>query len=177
MSGDEIEFVRILFNLPDYKECLLKIAEDFNLKTTAEYDPEYEKRVKEIKLQREKEKQEKEEFENKSREIYDKLLKRQSQLEEVIRKNSPYNPKKLENYAQTSRPEVVMKAVKQYNKNEVIVNIYLGYDISDYDSAIYGYATTIEEKNALKTKVIRDIINKNIIMNEKGDIVNAYGCK
>lgn len=177
LSGDEIEFVRILFNLPDYKECLLKIAEDFNLKTTAEYDPEYEKRVKEIKLQREKEKQEKEEFENKSREIYDKLLKRQSQLEEVIRKNSPYNPKKLENYARTSRPEVVMKAVKQYNKNEVIVNIYLGYDISDYDSAIYGYATTIEEKNALKTKVIRDIINKNIIMNEKGDIVNAYGCK
>lgn len=177
LSGDEIEFVRHLFNLSDYKECLLKIAQDFGLKTTTEFDPEYERRVKAIKEKREREKREAEEFDKKSNEIYNKLLKRQSQLEEIIRKNSPYNPKKLENYALTTRPDIVMKAVKQYNKNETIVNIYLGYDISDYDSAIYGEAVTIEEKNALKKKVIRDIIDNKIIMNKKGDIVSAYGYK
>lgn len=177
LSGDEIEFVRHLFNLSDYKECLLKIAKDFGLKTTTEFDPEYERRVKAIKEKREREKREAEEFDKKSNEIYNKLLKRQSQLEEIIRKNSPYNSKKLENYALTTRPDIVMKAVKQYNKNETIVNIYLGYDISDYDSAIYGDAVTIEEKNALKKKVIRDIIDNKIIMNKKGDIVSAYGYK
>lgn len=177
LSGDEIEFVRHLFNLSDYKECLLKIAQDFGLKTTTEFDQEYERRVKAIKEKREREKREAEEFDKKSNEIYNRLLKRQSQLEEIIRKNSPYNPKKLENYALTTRPDIVMKAVKQYNKNETIVNIYLGYDISDYDSAIYGDAVTIEEKNALKKKVIRDIIDNKIIMNKKGDIVSAYGYK
>lgn len=177
LSGDEIEFVRHLFNLSDYKECLLKIAQDFGLKTTTEFDPEYERRVKAIKEKREREKREAEEFNKKSNEIYNKLLKRQSQLEEIIRKNSPYNSKKLENYTLTTRPDIVMKAVKQYNKNETIVNIYLGYDISDYDSAIYGDAVTIEEKNALKKKVIRDIIDNKIIMNKKGDIVSAYGYK
>lgn len=177
LSGDEIEFVRHLFNLSDYKECLLKIAQDFGLKTTTEFDPEYERRVKAIKEKREREKREAEEFDKKSNEIYNKLLKRQSQLEEIIRKNSPYNPKKLENYALTTRPDIVMKAINQYNKNETIVNIYLGYDISDYDSAIYGEAVTIEEKNALKKKVIRDIIDNKIIMNKKGDIVSAYGYK
>lgn len=177
MSGDEIEFVRQLFGLTDYKDCLLKIAQDFGLKTTTEFDPEYERRIKAIKEKREREKREAEEFDKKSNEIYNKLLKRQSQLEEIIRKNSPYNPKKLENYALTTRPDIVMRAVNQYNKNETIVNIYLGYDISDYDSAIYGVAVTIEEKNALKKKVIRDIIDNKIIMNKKGDIVSAYGYK
>lgn len=175
LSGDEIELVRHLFNLSDYKECLLKIAQDFGLKTTTRFDPKYEKRIKMIKEQREKRKREAREFEQKSKKIYDKIIKRQFQLEEIIRKNEPFDSKRLSIYARTKRPDIVMKAIKQYNINEVIVNIYLGYDISDYDSAIYGYAATKEEKNTLKNRVIRDIINRKIIMNEKGDIISAYG--
>lgn len=177
LSGDEIELVRQLFGLTDYKDCLLKIAQDFGLKTTTEFDPEYERKVKEIKERREKEKRDAEEFERRSSEIYNKIIKRQFQLEEIIRKNSPYNPKKLENYALTNKPDIVMKATRQYGKNEVIVNIYLGYDISDYDSAIYGYAFSQEEKKALKNKIIRDIIENKIVINGKGDIVSAYGYK
>jgi hypothetical protein len=177
LSGDEIELVRQLFGLTDYKDCLRKIAEDFGLKQTTEFDPEYEKRIKKIKAERDKAKKDKEILEQKSREIYNKLIKRQFELEEVIRKNEPYNPKRLQNYMKTKCPDILMHAVKQYNQNEVIVNIFLGYDISDYDSVIYGCAITNEEKNALKNKIVRDIIDNKIIINEKGDIVKAYGYK
>lgn len=177
MSGDEIEFVRKLFNLDDYKDCLLKIAEDFGLKKTDKFDPEYEKKVKEIKAKREKEKKEQEEFELKSKEIYNKLLKRQNELLDAIRKYQPYNKNKLEKYALTKDADLCVRAIKQYNTNEVILNIYTYYDISDEDSAIYGSAVTPEEKKDLKEKTIRAIINNEIKINKKGDVISAYGYK
>lgn len=174
-SGDEIELVRKLFDIQDYQDCLLKIAQDFGLKVAKEFDPEYEKRIREIKAKREKEKYEQELFDKNCREIYNRLIKRQNQLEEIIKRNQPYNPKKLENYMKTDCPDILMHAVKQYNINEAVVNIFLGYDISDYDSAIYGYAVWADEKAELKKRVVNDIVAGKIKMDKKGDILSAYG--
>lgn len=177
ISGDEIEFVRLLFGLSDYKDCLLKIARDFGLKTSTEFDPAYEKKVREIKERREKEKRNAEMLQKITDEIFDRLIKRQTRLEEVIKEHSPYNSKKLEKYALTGHADIVVRATKQFNKNETVINILTENDISDEDSVIYGYAFSWEEKKDLKNKIIRDIINKKIVMNKKGDIVSAYGYK
>lgn len=176
-SGDEIEFVRLLFGLSDYKDCLLKIARDFGLKTSTEFDPAYEKKVREIKERKEKEKRNAEMLQKITDEIFDRLIKRQTRLEEVIKEHSPYNSKKLEKYALTGHADIVVRATKQFNKNETVINILTENDISDEDSVIYGYAFSWEEKKDLKNKIIRDIINKKIVMNKKGDIVSAYGYK
>lgn len=176
-SGDEIEFVKRLFGLDNYKECLLKIAQDFGLKTTTQYDPAYEKKLKAIKLQREMERQAVEEYERNEKGIFNKICDRQFQLEKVIQKYSPYNPQKLDKYALTTSCDYCMRANYQYTKNNIILDILTCYDISDYDSAIFGYAFTPEEKIDLKKKVVRDIINKKIIINSKGDLVSAYGYK
>lgn len=177
ISGDEIEFVRLLFGLSDYKDCLLKIARDFGLKTSTEFDPEYEKKVREIKERREKEKRNAEMLQKITNEIFDRLIKRQTRLEEVIKEHSPYNSKKLEKYALTGHADIVVRATKQFNKNETVINILTENDISDEDSVIYGYAFSWEEKKDLKNKIIRDIINKKIVINKKGDVISVYGYK
>ena len=95
----------------------------------------------------------------------------------VIRKYQPYNKNKVEKYALTKDADLCVRAIKQYNTNEVIVNIYTYYDISDEDSVIYGSAVTPEEKKDLKEKTIRAIINNEIKINKKGDVISVYGYK
>lgn len=176
-SGDEIELVKQLFGIDDYKECLLKIAKDFGLKTTAEFDPEYEKKVKEFKRKREEEKRRAEKFERIWNKIFDKVCNRNHELYKIIIKTSPYNPKKLDKYALTKACDICARASYQYSKNEVLLDVLTCCDISDYDSAIYGYAVGLEEKNALKKQIVYDIINKKIKLSEKGDVISVYGYK
>ena len=173
-SGDEIEFVKKLFNFKDYPTTLLQIAKDFNLKTTTKYDPEYEKRIKERMRLKELREQEELLIARTERKVYSKLLERQKELEQIIETNLPYNLNNISKYRYTECPNIVMKANKQLKKNETIIYIILQYELSSYDSAIYGW---YENKKDLKNQVIRDIINGEIKFNKKGDVISIYGYK
>lgn len=175
ISGDEILFVQKLFNLPDYQSTLLKIAQDFNLKTDFEFDPEYEAKIQAIKTERERKEKEEEEFRLHKKEIYDKLIKRQHELERVIIEHNPDPRKSFNIYALTKHPEYVMLATNQYNKNEVLVNIFNEQDISDYASVIYNYIEDTPEQ--FLRRVVADIVSGKIKINKKGDVVSVYGYK
>lgn len=177
LSGDEIEFVRLLYNFDNFQQALTKIANDFGLRTYTERDPAYEKHIRKIKSERAEEKWRTRLQGKRLRAIYNKLIDRQNELEEIIKENSPYNSKRLAKYIYTKYPDIVMKAVKQHDINETLVKIMLGYDLNTYESSIYGSAITFEEKNTLKNKVVCDIIKKKIKINKKGDVISAYGFK
>lgn len=177
LSGDEIEFVRLLFNFNNFQQALTRIASDFGLKTYTKPDAEYEKKVRQIKNQRARTKWHDRIYTKRTNQIYNAILNRQRQLEQIIKVHSPYNPKKLERYALTDNVDIVINAVKQFNANETVVKIMLGYDLDEYESFIYGSAITIEEKNDLKKKIIYDIINGKIKINKKGDVISSYGFK
>ena len=173
-SGDEIAFVKELFGFKDYPTTIVQIAKDFNLKTSVEYDPEFEKKVKEhMRLKKEREEEERL-LALTERNVYNKLLERQRELEEIIKKNSPYNTKKLDRYRELPYPDLVMKAEAQWKKNETLIYVMLQYDLSDCESAIYGW---FEDKKDLKKQILRDIINGEIEFNEKGDVISVYGYK
>jgi hypothetical protein len=106
--------------------------------------------------------------------VYNKLLERQKELEQIIETNLPYNLNNINKYRYTECPNIVMKANKQLKKNETIIYIILQYELSDYESAIYGWC---ENKKDLKKQVIRDIINGEIKFNKKGDVISVYGYK
>lgn len=175
ISGDEIMFVQKLFNLPDYQSTLLKIAQDFNLKTDFAFDAEYEAKIKEIKARREQKEKEEQEFNLHKKEIYDKLIKRQFELESVIMEHEPKPNKLFGVYALTKHPDYVMLATDQYNKNEILVNIFNKQDISDYASYIYNYVEGSPEE--FLRRVVTDIVSGEIKINEKGDVVSVYGYK
>lgn len=177
LSGDEIEFVKLLYNFDNFKQALTKIANDFGLRTYTKRDTEYEKKIRQIKNQKARTMWHERIYTKRTKQIYNTILNRQRQLEQVIEKASPYNSKKLEKYALTSNVDIVINAVKQLNINETIIKIMLGYDLDEYESFIYGSAITIEEKNALKNKIVCDIIKGKIKINKKGDVINAYGFK
>ena len=177
LSGDEIEFVKLLYNFDNFQQALTKIANDFGLRTYTKRDAEYEKKIRQIKNQKARTMRHERIYTKRTKQIYNTILNRQRQLEQVIEKASPYNSKKLEKYALTSNVDIVINAVKQLNINETIIKIMLGYDLDEYESFIYGSAITFEEKNVLKKKVIRDIIKGKIKINKKGDVINAYGFK
>lgn len=177
LSGDEIEFVKLLYNFDNFKQALTKIANDFGLRTYTKRDAEYEKKIRQIKNQKARTMWHERIYTKRTKQIYNTVLNRQRQLEQVIEKASPYNSKKLEKYALTNNVDIVINAVKQLNINETIIKIMLGYDLDEYESFIYGSAITIEEKNALKNKIVCDIIKGKIKINKKGDVINAYGFK
>lgn len=173
VSGDEIMFVQKLFNLPDYQSTLIKIAEDFNLKTTFEFDPKYKAKIEAIKEERNRKEKEEQEFKLHKKEIYDKLIKRQHELERVIIEHNPKSGKSLGIYALTKHPDYVMLAVDQYNKNEILVNIFNEQDISDYASFIYNYIEDTPE--LFMRRVVSDIVSGKIKINKKGDVTEVYG--
>ena len=175
ISGDEIMFVQKLFNLPDYQSTLLKIAQDFNLKTDFEFDPQYEAKIQAMRLEREQSEKAEQDFRLHKKEIYDKLIKRQRELERVIAEHEPKPNKSLGIYALTKHPDYVMLAVDQYNKNEILVNIFNEEDISDYASVIYNYIEDTPEQ--FMRRVVDDIVSGKIKINKKGDVTSVYGYK
>lgn len=175
ISGDEILFVQKLFDLPDYESTLLKIAQDFRLKTEFSFDPEYEAKIQAIKAERERKEKAEREFCLHKKQIYDKLIKRQFELERVIMENEPDPQKSFNIYALTKHPDYVMLATNQYNKNEILVNILNQQDISDYASYIYNYLEGTPEQ--FMRRVVADIVSGEIKINEKGDVVSVYGYK
>ena len=177
LSGDAIEFVKLLYNFNNFQQALTKIANDFNLRTYTTRDPAYERQIHKLKSKRAEEKWRNRLQEKRQKTIYNKLIDRQNELENIIKEYSPYNSKRLTKYIYTKYPDIVIKAVKQYDMNETLVKIMLGYDLNAYESFIYGSAITIEEKNALKNKIVCDIIKGKIKINKKGDVINAYGFK
>lgn len=177
LSGDEIEFVKLLFNFDNFQQALTKIANDFGLRQYNGNDPQYKRHVREIKNKRNKDKWKNKIYDKYIKNIYNKLVARQNELESLIVANSPYNTKNLGKYRHTEHPDIVIKSVKKYNANETLVKIMLEYDLDDYESFLYGSAITPEEKSDLKKRVVYDIIKGKIKINKKGDVVSVYGYK
>lgn len=173
-SGDEILFVQKLFNLPDYPSALLRICADFNLKTTTEFDNDFYNKVAEFKRQKQLREKEQRELALTERVVYNHLLNRQEQLEQIIAEHEPHNPNKLSIYSYTKHPDYVMKAHVQWKKNETLIDVLLCHDLSDYDSAIYGWE---DDKKELKKQILHDIMNGQIKINKKGDVISVYGYK
>lgn len=176
-SGDEIEFVWKMFGLNDYKETLIKIAQDFNLDTTNKNDPEYLKRINEIKAQRELEKQKQEERIAYVRTLYDKIVKRNLFLEEKINEFNNVPLEEMNEQDFDKNFSLFLKVMTQKRKNDMIIDILSLTDQSGYGEFIFGSAYTEKEKVELKDKIIEDFIEGRIKINEKGDVVRVYGKK
>ena len=172
-SWDEIDFVKKLFNYKTYSEVLERIAIDFRLDTKDKLDKNTVEKINKFKLKKEKDRQIREERECFTRSIFNKVCERQYQLEETMNKYKPRNANKLTIYAKTRYPAYFMLAMKQYQKNEMLLNVLSESETDDRTDFIYGLAVSKEEKKKRKENLI-DMLKSGIIkVNEKGDVL--YG--
>lgn len=168
-SGDEIDFVMKLFKC-SFKDAIERLANDFGIITNQSFSSEQIKRFKEQSEERERKKKEKIAFDNYVKDITDKVCNRNYMLYDIIQKHQPYNSQKLNNYIYTNHPEIVVKAQKQYNRNEMFLDAFsISNDLSDRECFIYGY-----ENGEERLAKIVDMIKSGVIrINKKGDVL--YG--
>lgn len=169
-TWDEIDFVQKMFNYNTYYDALERIAIDFHLDTKEKIDKETIRIMNEMKAKKEKEKREKEEYEKFIKDIWNKVCDRNHLLYDIIRKNQPYNPSKINNYAFTGCSDIVIKAQKQYERNALFLDAFSDNDvISDRCCFLYGY-----ENGKDRLSKIVDMIKSGVIkINIKGDVL--YG--
>lgn len=172
-TWDEISFVQKLFNYNNYHEALERIAVDFHLDTKDGLNSETVKRINEMKRQKEEERRRQKQKEEFVRKLCNKICDRQFQLENVIREHYPRKNKNLIVYGYTKHPDYVIKAMKQYLKNEMLLNVLMESDTDDRTDFIYGLAPFKEDKAKRKEETL-DMIRQGVIkINEKGDVL--YG--
>lgn len=168
-SGDEIEFVMKLFNC-NFKNAIERLSNDFGIVSNQSFSSEQIKKFKEQSEERERKKKEKIDFDNFVKDITDKVCSRNYMLYDIIQKNQPRNPQKIGTYIYTSHFATVIKAQKQYNRNEMFLDAFsISNDLSDRECFIYGY----ENGEVRLTKIV-DMIKSGVIrINKKGDVL--YG--
>lgn len=169
-TWDEIDFVQKLFGYSTYHEALERIAIDFHLDTKEEIDKDTVKKINEMKAIKERERKQREEYEKFIKNIWNKVCDRNNFLYEVIRKHQPYNPNKISNYIFTEHPDIVIKAQKQYARNELFLDAFSDSNmVSERCCFVYGY----EDGKERLSKMV-DMIKSGVIkINSKGDVL--YG--
>ena len=172
-NWDEIGFVQKLFNYATFSEALSRIAVDFGFDISNDIDEQAMKKINAMKEENQKKlkaKKDKEEFIKK---LSNKIMKRQAELEQVIKENLPYNSKKIWVYAFTKHPDYVMLAQWQYQRNAMLLDVLSKCDTDDRTDFIYGIAPFVEDKEVRLDRTL-DMIKQNVIkINKKGDVL--YG--
>lgn len=172
-TWDEIGFVQKLFNYATFSEALSRIAVDFGFDISNDIDEQTIKKINAMKEEKQKKlkaKKDKEEFIKK---LSNKIMKRQAELEQVIKENLPHNSNKISVYAFTKHPDYVMLAQWQYQRNAMLLDVLSKCDTDDRTDFIYGIAPFTEDKEARLDKTL-DMIKQNVIkINKKGDVL--YG--
>lgn len=133
-GGDEISLVQKLFDL-SVKDAMLKIAIDFNL--SVDIDNEKQNKMK-IEAQRKRLQQEKDRryaqmIKTKQSEIFESLLKRERELEEIVSRNAP-TKMNIEYYGYSSFCEKSMSALAELEKIRLYIDI-----ISESPNSIYEF--------------------------------------
>lgn len=172
-SGDEIEFVRKLFGFKNADQAIEKIAVDFNLDSTIKVDNSYVENLVKMKKQREEEKQREIEQKRYITKIYNLVCKRQNYWLQVIKENKPYSKRNIERYKELNEPSLYIKAYKQMERNTLLLRVLNSDDLTPYESEMYGYAITREEKDQ-RAKEVANMIKSGIIkITMEGDCI--YG--
>jgi DNA primase len=160
-SGDEIEFVKKLFNKSTYKEALMQIAIDFKLDTEFEHSPEYIKQMNEIREQKRLQEEHEKLLLKSENELFNILLDKERKLESQLKKVQPFSNENLGKYRYTSLASEFIKIKKQLDK----VRDYIAILAKDDVDTMYNYTYNVSMKNKdykekLKHKVVLEYINK-----------------
>lgn len=168
-DGDMIDFVQKFFKC-NFIDALKRISIDFNIHIDEQFSNEEISNFRKQQIERDAQKKAKKEFDDFVKEITNKVCERNYVLYDIIQKNQPHNKNKLSIYAFTKHPEIVMKAQKQYDRNEMFLDAFSTLNVlSDREHFLYGY----EDADSRLVKIV-DMIKQGMIkINEKGDVL--YG--
>lgn len=156
-SGDEIEFVKKLFNIPTYKETLIKIAEDFHLVTDCKYDSNIINNINKMKRDKEKKEKRKILLQKKEIELFNILKNKKSELEKKLNILAPYSNKNLSKYRYTYLAGEFIKTKKSLDNIEIYISILSNEEV---DTQIYWqYNINMDDKN-YKSKLAKQIVIK-----------------
>lgn len=168
-SGDEFALVMKLFKC-SFKDAIEQLSNDFGIISNQSFSNEQIKKFKEQSAERERKKKEKIDFDNFVKNITNKVCNRNYILYDIICKHQPRNSQKMGIYIYTNHPTMVIKAQKQYNRNEMFLDAFSTLNnLSDRECFIYGY-----ENGEERLSKIVDMIKSGVIkINKKGDVL--YG--
>lgn len=160
-SGDEIAFVQKLFGLTDYKDALMRIADDFNLSTDFSHDEKYVKEMTELRKQRDKEKEFQLLFKKSEMQLFVYLVNYRNFLEKKMKMVEPYNTENLGQYRYTELAEQFIHYQKKYDTTNTLIAIICQDDV---DFTIYqSYNINMDDpdyKTKLKDKIVFEYMQK-----------------
>lgn len=160
-SGDEIEFVKKLFNKSTYKEALMQIAIDFKLETDFEHSPEYIAQMNKLREEKRLREEHEKLIATNELELFNILLDKERKLESHLKKVQPFNEQNLGKYRYTSFASEFIKLKKQLDKTRDYIAILAGDDVDTMYNYTYNVSMKDKDyKKQLKYKVVLEYINK-----------------
>lgn len=157
-GGDEISLVQKLFDL-SVKDAMLKIAIDFNLSVDIDNEKQNKMKIEaqRKRLQQEKDRRHAQMIKTKQDEVFEKLLRRERELEEIVVRNAP-TALNIEYYGYSSFCQKSMEALAELDKIRYYIDIVSEYP-NDYGyTDLFNPAFTKQDRHERMVHFINKII-------------------